>query len=573
MRINYISISLIVALLLVTACEEDYLIRLPQDQISTYDYWNTTNDLKTYVNQFYPNFDDNSEWTGGIFWFDVGTDNMIAEHYDARLAGTRVVSVSGGWNYTQIRSVNYFFESYEKCEDDFANYKQYVGEAYFFRAYFYGNLLQTYGDVPWIDKTLLPNSEELYAPRTNRNEVANYILADLDKAIEYMDSGPNEDGMRLNKEIAILYKSRIALYEGTWEKYHAGTDFGLSGSDGSTLLQEAADAAEQLINMGVYSIYTENDPGWAYWHLFNSPYDYEGHPEVMLWKKYDIDLGMKHFHQFYLPQYGGGVGITQSLVDDYLCSDGLPISLSLLYQGDTTTPVVAANRDPRLKQTMYTPGWPMAIVDLDTTRVFERSLLPASGNHKCVTGYQLNKGALPDPSQMEGGSVTPSIIFRYAEALLNFAEAKAELGTLTQNDVDKSIKLLRDRVGMPNLDLATIQPDPDWDFPLLSPVINEVRRERRIELACEGYRWNDIARWRAHHLIINMKPKGAFFSAEEYPELEVGVSVFVDENGYVDPYQASLPDGYGFDPNRDYLSSIPTEQLTLNSNLEQNPGW
>jgi len=569
-------LGIIALLILATACEEDFLKRLPIDKVSTADYWKTKNDLKLFMNQFYTSFSDGGAWSAGIYWFDTGTDNMVHNNYDRRLSGTRIISTTDeeGWNFKKIRSVNYFLENYNKCEDGFDAYKHYVGEAFFFRAYFYSQLLYKYGAVPWIDKTLQMDSEELYGSRMPRNELVVHIAADLDSAIAYMKSGPNVSGMRLNKEIAMLFKSRVCLYEGTWEKYHAGTPFGVNGANGTNFIQMAADVAEELINGGVYGIFSTGDPKWDYWHLFN-PYDYTGNKEVMLWKKYDIELGQAHNHQRYLARVGGGRGITKSLVDDYLCTDGLPASVSPLYQGDASTEQVVANRDLRIRQTMYTPGFPMKIVGTDTLERFERSHLYASDANKCTTGYQLCKGALPDPEQYSSGWVgtNPSPIFRYAEALLNFAEAKAELGTLTQGDVDKSINLLRDRVGMPHFDIANITTDPNWLFPDLSAVINEVRRERRIELACEGFRWDDIARWRAHRLIVNKRPKGAIFNASEYPKLTIGRNVFVDVNGYVDPYQKSLASGYEFDPGRDYLESIPTEQLTLNDKLVQNPGW
>jgi hypothetical protein len=163
---------------------------------------------------------------------------------------------------------------------------------------------------------------------------------------------------------------------------------------------------------------------------------------------------------------------------------------------------------------------------------------------------------------------TPGIIYRYAEVLLNFAEAKAELGTITQDDIDKSIKKLRDRVGMPNLILSEITVDPNWDFPTLSPIINEVRRERRIELAAEGYRFDDIMRWAAaDELIVGKRPHGFMASqlaTNPYP---------VDANGFLDPYKQKLPAGYGFKIGRDYLNAIPKDQLLLNPALVQNPGW
>jgi starch-binding outer membrane protein, SusD/RagB family len=575
MKFKNISLTILTIFFMLTACNEDYLERLPIDAVSTNDYWSTANDLKLFVNQFYTSFSDGGSWSGGIFWLDTGTDDLIHNNYSSRIAGFRTVPSSGGWSYSAIRSVNYFLENYQTVEGDPTSYNQYVGEAYFFRAYFYFNLLTTYGDVPWVEKTLQVDSEELFASRTSRKTIAENILKDLDQAISMMNSGPNENGTRLNKEIALLFKSRVALYEGTWEKYHQNTPFGVSGSDGTAFLQAAADAAGQLINSGVYSIYQTGNPNADYWHLFNAPYNYNGHPEVMLWKKYDIGLGLTHNHQRYLPRIGGGRGVTQSLINDYLCIDGKPIDGNPLYQGDATTDDVILNRDPRIFQTIYSKGWPMEIVGSDTIRRFDRSHLWASDGSKCTTGYQINKGALPDPNQYYTGGVgvNPSIIFRFGEALLNFAEAKAELGTLTQTDVDNSINLLRARVNMPNLILSEIENDPNWLFPDLSPVINEVRRERHVELAVEGYRWNDLMRWRAHHLFINQRPKGAMFIPELYPELTIGSSVFVDENGYIDPYQTALPNGYLFNSNRDYLAPISTEQLTLNNNLVQNPGW
>ncbi len=162
----------------------------------------------------------------------------------------------------------------------------------------------------------------------------------------------------------------------------------------------------------------------------------------------------------------------------------------------------------------------------------------------------------------------PGIIYRYGEVLLNFAEAKAELGTITQDDIDKSIKKLRDRVAMPNLILAAITADPKWDFPTLSPIINEVRRERRIELASEGLRFDDIMRWAAaDELIVGKRPRGfkaSQLATNPYP---------VDAEGFLDPYQQKLPAGYGFKIGRDYLNAIPKDQLLLNPELVQNPGW
>ena len=244
MKINKLLYSLVALFVLMSACEKDFLERLPLDQISSSDYWKTTNDLELYVNQFYPSFSDGGAWSGGIYWFDDNSDNMFYRTYNNRLAGLRTVPGSGGWSYGNIRSVNTFFANYKNCTEPYEKYMQFSGEAHFFRAYYYFSLVRTYGDVPWVDVPLTPGSEELYAPQTPRNEVVNHIIADLDTAIIEMQSGPNLNGMRLNKEIAQLLKARVCLYEGTWEKYHAGSPFGVSGSDGTSFLQQAAQVAE-----------------------------------------------------------------------------------------------------------------------------------------------------------------------------------------------------------------------------------------------------------------------------------------------------------------------------------------
>lgn len=577
MKTKFIYSCGMLLMIMISSCEDDFLELYPLDEISTYDYWKTTKDLKLYVNKFYLYFDDGDTWSLGIFGSDKETDNQVdIKDIPERLAGIRIVPESGGgWNFRWIREINYFFENYHHVEEPFDGYKHYVGEAHFFRALFYFDLLKKFGDVPYISSTLNVDSEELYAPRTPRQQVIDSIVSDLDRAIEYMDSGPNEGGTRLNKQIARLFKSRVCLYEGTWEKYHDGTLFGVPDPNSGEYLQMAADAALEVINSGHYEIFTMGDFENNYYQLFNKN-DYSDNPEVMLWEKYSLELDKTHTHQQYLVYLGYGIGMTKSIVDDYLCSDGLPTAVSLLYTGDSTLAKVMTNRDPRLNQTVWEEGDPKAIEDGDTTWVFERSNLGQGGYEGCPTGYQVRKGAIPDPYQYETSmhGFTGSIYFRFAEALLNYAEARTELGIINQQDLDLTINILRDRVGMPHLELGNIANDPDWLFPELSPLVNEVRRERRIELACEGFRWDDLARWRAHELFVGKGPLGIRFDPVMYPDIEVGVTIFLNTEGYVEPFQKLLQGGqYGFDPNRDYLDPLPTKELTLNRKLVQNPGW
>jgi hypothetical protein len=291
--------------LFIAGCEDDFLHRPPIDQISSEAYWTKTNDLKLYVNQYYTTFGDGSTYSGGIFWFDDNSDNMVGNSPSTRLAGQITIPTSEELGYGSIRGLNYFFENYIRCTDPFDQYKQYVGEAYFFRADQYFDKVKKYGDVQWLSKTLNTDDEELYGERNPRNQVIDSIITDLDKAIEYMQSGPNEGGTRLNKEIALLFKARVCLFEGTWEKYHHGDPFEVGSPEPDKYLRLAAEAAGELMNSGIYSIYTTGDHKWDYYHLFNQV-DYSSNPEVMLWKKYDRTQGMVHNHQRYLAVNGGG---------------------------------------------------------------------------------------------------------------------------------------------------------------------------------------------------------------------------------------------------------------------------
>ncbi len=555
-----------------SSCSE-FLDKKPLDAISGSDYWKTPTDLEMYVNQYYTVFPN--ETRNDYTLLEGNSDNLVLSSFNATLAGTRVVPASGGsWSsaWTQIRSVNYFLENYKTVNGAKNLWEHYVGEAYFFRAYFYFGLLRDFGAVPWINKPLKDDDAGLYTARDPRNVVADSIIADLDRAIGMMKGKDTATPFRLNRQIAQLFKSRVCLFEGTWEKYHAGTTFGVSGSDGKKYLELAKEAAGQLIAGDLYRIHIGSDPKTNYYYFFGQK-DYSANPEVLLWKKWDNSLGLVRWAPSI---WGNDMGITGELVNSYLCTDGLPIAKSKLYEGDGTLARVVKNRDPRLAQSIWVPGDAVNILGSGDTTKFVRADIHQTGSYRCVTGYQLKKYSNAWGDNLKANyyqSEIGSIIFRYAEALLNFAEAKAELGELTQADVDVTINKLRDRVGMPHLVLTNITPDPNWTYPALSPVINEVRRERRVELAFEGLRLYDLMRWRAHESITGKRPAGAKFVQADYPEMVVGTHVFVDQKGYIDAYQKALPNGYGFKPGRDYLNPIPGVELTLNDQYTQNPDW
>ena len=587
MKYKYIILLLV---FFMGSCTKDFLEKAPLDQISDASFWTTDNDLMIYVNYYYRVFPTYKGRGNGQYQADYESDNMAQETPYARFQGVLSVPTSAGdskynsdwykfydlpYNFDWIRGINILLANYQRVTSPWDQARQYVGEAYFFRAYMYFDLLRFYGELPWISKPLTSESEELYSSRLPRNVVTDSIVADLDKAIDYMKSKGDVSASRLNSEIALLFKSRVCLYEGTWEKYHAGTSFGATGSDGSKFLNLAASTAKELMDKGLYSINNTGNPNKDYENCFNQT-DYSNNPEIMLWKEYSSELGFENYSQMALTgwyDWIGYGGVTRWLVDSYLCNDGLPISTSPLYAGDASLKDEFKNRDPRFYQTIFKPGDPVRIEsNEDTVTVFTIPTFNEFNNSR--TGFRLKKGLDPHnliPGQQNGE--TGHMLFRYAEALMNFAEAKSELGTLTQADVDISVNLLRDRVNMPHLIIDNISHDPNWDFPSLSPIINEIRRERRVEFGCEGMRKDDLMRWRAHELFVNKRPKGVRFIQSDYPDIEVGVDINVDEDGYVDIYQKILPNGFQFNPSRDYLLPLSINELTLNPKLEQNPGW
>jgi len=576
---KYIFIMLLLLTVVSISCDEDFLDRFPQDEISPQDYWKSPNDLKLYLNQFYTSFPVHNGWSGGTFETDNNSDNLASFWINERFVGnnTTVPNTGGGWDWGSVRAINFYLENNSDIEGSEEDIKHFNGEAYFFRAMIYFNLVKRFGDLPYIDKTLGTDSEELYSERLPRNEVVDKIIADLDLAIANLKPRNSAENFRVHRGIALALKSNICLYEGTWEKYHAGTAFAAETNNSQKYLQLAAEASNTLISEGNYTLYSTGNVNEDYRNLFIQQ-DYAGLSEVMLWKKYDKLDGVSHRVGHYIPRNGSGTGVTKSLVDSYLCTDGQPIAVSPLYtpELEKSLGTITSDRDPRLSQLICEPGNMITDNGGINDEIFEFPTFRDNNEVICTTGFQIYKGGTTDPSEREECEMG-SIIYRYAEVLLNYAEAKAELGTLSQADLDKSINLLRTRAGMPAMVIGSIVSDPNKAFPELSDLINEIRRERRVELALEGKRLDDLLRWRAHSQFVGKRLKGFKIVGSdletEFNDL-IGPTILVDENGYIDPYKNTIPSGFGFNPERDYLSPIPTEQLVLsNGTLTQNPGW
>jgi len=551
---------------------EDLLEKTPQDEISEPDFWKTEGDLELYLNGLYGVF---PQWggSGAAPSKDLGTDIVIesqewwGDSYTPVMDGVLGVPTSGGgWSWGDVRRVNYFLENAAKAGAG-DKIEHYIGEGYFLRAWVYFELLKGFGDLPIIKQVLnVDDTELLYSSRDPRSEVVDFILEDLDMAISKMGVASEAGPGRLNQDVAILFKARVCLYEGTWEKYHEGTVFA-GASNGAALIEEAVTAAKSVMDRGNYSLFT-GDPDRVYYDLFVQ-IDLSDNPEILLWKQYLAASSTENSGNS-MWNHPNTQGITRGMMQTYLCTDGLPIGVSPLFEGDDSLTIIQNNRDPRLVNTVMVPG------DLDYITLTGDSV-PFTVPYmvRCPTGYELQKWReqVLDPNRNGRSWQVPYIHFRYAEALLIYAEAKAELGTLTQGDLDESINLLRDRVAMPHLTLGSITADPDWPdygYPL-TDVLYEIRRERVVELFAEGYRFDDLMRWRAHNLFIGTRPIGTMYTddiKELYPNEKV------NEDGYLDPFRDYLNGGaYGFVETRDYLWPLPTNELTINPNLDQNPGW
>lgn len=565
--------------LIVTSCE-DFLDREPLDKITDQQMTFSAKEMELYANKYYGNFPTLSGADYGPYERDNASDNLVSGSYiyDAQISGTITVpSSDGGWDWSMLRGLNFFIENYHKSKDPVSETSPFIGEIYFWRAWFYFDKLKQFGDLPWINKPLYADSEELFDARISRSVIADSIVADLDKAIRFLPEKNLVIAGRIHKDVALLFQSRVALYEGTWEKYHAGTSFGVENADPDHFFRVAAQAARTVIDKNVYKIEpVDGDKERGYWKLFNQT-DLTANKEVLLWRKYDMALGVYNNSQSIWGVSDNNTGISKYMVEAYLCKDGKPISLSPMYQGDDLVAKEMENRDPRLNQTVFEKGDPRVIVNGQVSGSFTLPDMTYDSRLRNTTGYQLYKGC--DPAAVhEGGYITASIIFRYAEVLCNYAEAKAELDECEQNDLDISVNQLRDRVDMPHMTVEIGFKDPKWDFPELSPLLNEIRRERRVEFACEGYRFDDLMRWAAIRLInrpmIGAKMKQFADVKNEFKPVLNPDAIPVNDEGYIAPHWNSpAKNGWQFDVTKNWLKPLPSNELVLNSNLKQNPGY
>lgn len=583
----------LVGLLLGTSSCFD-LNRSPQDQLSsTNNPLSSAAEMQMYVNQFYETAFETQPYgvEGGIAFGDNGSDNMVPKSPNMRLSGRlKVADAVRLTEYNQIRDVNFMILNADNNKTEGAEKNQYLGEAYFFRAKYYFDLVRKYGDVAWVESTL--SMAESNVERSPRTVIVDHILADLTKASELLGAVSDNSSMRVHKDVALAFKSRVALYEGTWQKYHKakGDPFFTTGIDDAKIISYltiAKEAAEEVMRRGTWSIYSHGET--PYKDMFVD-IDLTDNKEVLLWKKYDPANGIGHSVTRYINEGGGESGISQSLVSDYLSRDGKVLSLSEQRALEKTygKEIDPSIRDPRLSQTVCYPG-----VQIQPDKKFAFPPLHESSYHQNTTGFSLlkyneyNTDYRPTLTG-EGKSQAPAIQFRYAEVLLNYAEALAELdGSRYAGEISKSLLPLRERVGMPAIDFdRENNSDPSYPFAYLDKYVQAVRRERRVELACENFRFDDICRWAAADvLIVGQRPRGVLFRGtnlekENAPEgyysglLKIGKTIYVDDEGYIDYYQKQMPDGYAFNVKRDYLLPLQDRMISLTGGKwSQNPGW
>ncbi|AWW32890.1 RagB/SusD family nutrient uptake outer membrane protein [Echinicola strongylocentroti] len=590
MKKIYITLTCLVGLL--TSCNDEFMDRYPLDEITDENFWKTEQDLELYCNSFYTEYITGfgTGWgtstvapygyNEAIAYGDVITDNAAPEAYSKVAADQYNTYVGGGsgssgWSWENIRDLNYFLGNYQRGDVAEEVRNIYLGEVLFFKAWDYFKKVKTFGDVPWITHALETNSPELYAPRDSREVVMDSVMRILNQSIELLPTKGEEKADRLNKDIALHLKSRIGLYEGTYRKYHPEL-----GLDGTAFLTASVEAAEQLMTGG-YSLYSTGNPSTDYNDLF-ATYSYDGNPEVILWREYSADLtyGVA-FSRYYAQNLRHRHGATRNLVDEYLCEDGLPLSQSPLFMGKDSIQSEMMNRDPRLPQTVANFGTYNLQDGVQGANNAPFPNIPGLTGNKCPTGYRVAKWFLNDPADWDRvtNGMQAALVFRYAEVLLNYAEAKYELGGMDQAVLDNSVNIIRARVDMPPLMLGSIPSDPMLDGNYATycdyvpeAVLREIRRERRVELAFESFRWDDLMRWKAGKF-LEIPVEGIKFVQEQFPNVIVDKDVFLSEEGYLLPYYQTLPDGRAFDEEKQYLFPIPIEDLVLNSNLEQNPGW
>lgn len=565
--------------LLLTSCS-DLLDTEPYDQFTKQNYFTSENNVKLFANYFYNTFTGYGSGSGD-YYFNTLNDDQASTGI-TNWTFTSVPGTSGAWNnpYVEIRRANTLIANVPGISSmSDAAKNNWIGIGRLYRAWQHYKLVRAYGDCYYVDKELDATDEDiLYGPRQPRNDVMDKVLEDLNFAVGNITA---DDGSKVayNKWVALAMKAEICLFEGTYSKYVTN-----NLSRATTYLTEAKDACLQIMNSGKYSLNSD------YKSNFDSE-DLSKNPEMILYKHYVLGV-MGHGTIDYTCGSTQVNGMTKDAFDSYLFTDGKPLALTSMDKSDKGVVVtlddhsgygeakhidiseVLANRDPRLSaqvdHILQFPGSGFArFGGAQSTAstgygvlLFDNEKYATDANGKDTNGNR----------QSTYGNYSDAPIFWYAEILLNYAEACAELGSCTQGDLDKSINLLRDRVNMPHLSVG-VEADPANNMGV-SPLIWEIRRERRVEMMyCMNDRYYSLQRWNQLDKLDTQKypnlSRGAYVKGFD-AEGVVLKDVTIDADGYINCKNNGAERIYN---DKYRLFPIPNDQANLNPQIGQNPGW
>lgn len=584
---------LITVLLSLSSCE-DYLDRKNLDTFDESNFWTSEGNMRLFAQGAYTAY-----FTGygsGYTWGNFFTGGAWADEYSSSAIWTQNPATSGnGWSFTYVRRANVMIDRVEDmpASDEAKNHWRGIGR--FFRAMEYSDLARLFGDVPWYDREILPSEIELsYKERDPLKIVATRIMEDFQYAADNVRV--NDGVFQINRDVVLAFMSRHLLYFGTYLKYN-----NIDQTVATALLEKAKWAADQIITGNKYQVVDD------YRGLFSSA-DLSGNKEIIMYRQYEI---AKATHS--LVSYNNQepqTGTTLKMVETYLSTDGLPVKQSPVYNyasdnGLRYYPNQAKNRDPRMAATL-----------VDSIRINQAHNAYSTTGFLCLKFLPYTANAT-DAAYLSSTNVTDAPIIRYGEVLLNYAEASAELGTFTQADADKTINKLRNRsikknnlgTALPKLPPMTVSGtnvlangvqinDPDKD-PTVSPLLWEIRRERCVELMFEGFRKNDLKRWKKFEYLKTKETsgpttlgKGAYVDLSKFPTATrtkiIAAVRFYYPNPTTEPLKAFIYNLYDANMRRDwlpgdayyerqYLNSVPLDQITLYSDLgyvlTQNPGW
>ncbi|MEY3321682.1 MAG: hypothetical protein RLZZ417_1265 [Bacteroidota bacterium] len=511
--------------------------------------------------------------------------------------GNYSAEVSSGWSWSDLRNINYFIANCNDPKLSVSIRNNYLGIARFFRAWFYFEKVKRFGNVPWIGKPLdVSDKELLFKSQDSRKLIIDSIIADLNFASENITSKSENTRSLITKYVAYAFLARVCLYEGTYRKYH--TQLGLT-STSNALLEQAATAAKKVMDEGGYKLYDGAGIDKSYRQVFINPAPIS--TEVMLSAVCDLALNNLNDANWYWTSgtYGDKANFIRSFINTYLKIDGTPYTNDPAYKTMLFKDEVKG-RDKRLQQTIRTGDY----------KRINNGILEAAPPlfSYTFTGYQPIKWTLDDMYyDTRDLNINSVSIFRFAEVLLNFAEAKAELGTITDAEWAATVGLLRKRAGI----TGGISSKPTVVDPYLKstyfPELNdatllEIRRERGIELCLEGFRFDDLMRWRKGNL-LEMEWNGMYVPSLDTPldlneDGKLDVAFFkklptkVAGVTYVEvsPLISGKPNSQLLKNSdngeltwlnnivrkfeeKHYLYPIPAGDMITNPNLKQNPGW